>query len=438
MNKIRYGHPGSKLRFRALLSIIAALSSRQQAVIQAFVVTTHRQHHCRQFRGSCSNRRSDGLVPTSYVSSTGSSRPSSQLRAQELNAGSTENVSSASGHRNSKPKRFGTFIRLPFRRKGLRRRRSGNDNNHSKNHELSSVSSSTASSMSHHHAHSSTELSSTLSHSNEESDSALRSKASYLRILVQDPWNIVEVLNAKEILDVLVYTQSVLELTPGFIDINLVDKIVPDMSGVHRDLARALDNEFAPAMLSTLLSPFNYNKAEETLIPAVSISKSSIVALEDDSFQEVDDSVMRQLIEANVLRRLKKWTHHMRNVKVQARLDEKFLFCAILRGEIRSDVRVDFDRLAFPNLKISAGGRIDVNRCSLSLLSLVPRVNNIYPGRRFTRPFEFHAQGCTLTQDDILESTCLRNGLQNLLNRILTRYAYSTASVETVQILVSV
>eukprot|EP00814_Leptocylindrus_danicus_P001544 CAMPEP_0116040198 /NCGR_PEP_ID=MMETSP0321-20121206/24191_1 /TAXON_ID=163516 /ORGANISM="Leptocylindrus danicus var. danicus, Strain B650" /LENGTH=546 /DNA_ID=CAMNT_0003519917 /DNA_START=427 /DNA_END=2068 /DNA_ORIENTATION=- len=357
-----------------------------------------------------------------------------------MNARNAEHVSSAPT-RHEKPKRgggFGTFIRLPFRGKGLRRRRSGNDHHtrHSKKHQDNELPpSSAATSMTHHQAHSSTELSSTLSDTNEEFESALKSRRnSYSRILVQEPWNIVEALNAKEILDILVYTQRMLEMTPGFIDIDM-NKVVPDMTDVHRDLARALDNEVAPAMLSTFFSPFNHKAAEETVIPAVSISKSAIVALEDDSFQEVDDSPMRQLVEANVMKRLKKWTLHMRNVKVQARLDEKFLFCAILRGEIRSDVRVDFDRLAFSNLKISAGGRIDVNCCSLSLLSLVPHVNNLYPGRRFTRPFEFRAQGCTLTQDDILESTCLRNGLQNLLNRILTRYAYSIATVETVKIL---
>jgi len=371
-----------------------------------------------------------------------SSTPSSGSQlcvAQDMNASNAEHVSSAPT-RHEKPKRgggFGTFIRLPFRGKGLGRRRSGNDHHtHSKKHQDHELPpSSAATSISHHQAHSSTELSSTLSDTNEEFESTLKSRRnSYSRILVQEPWNIVEALNAKEILDILVYTQRMLEMTPGFIDIDM-DKIVPNMTDVHRDLARALDNEVAPAMLSTFFSPFNHKAAEETLIPAVSISKSSIVALEDDSFQEVDDSIMRQLVEANVMKRLKKWTLHMRNVKVQARLDEKFLFCAILRGEIRSDVRVDFDRLAFSNLKISAGGRIDVNCCSLSLLSLVPHVNNLYPGRRFKRPFEFRAQGCTLTQDDILESTCLRNGLQNLLNRILTRYAYSIATVETVKIL---
>ena len=169
-------------------------------------------------------------------------------------------------------------------------------------------------------------------------------------------------------------------------------------------------------------------------------ARPTIVPLEDNSFQDLEDSNIRSIIEGNVYKRLTRWSTHMRNVTVKARLHDHFLSRAIFRGEVCSDVRVEFDRLTFPNLKISAGGRIDVNGCAMSLLSIAPHIGQIYPGKRYVQPFEFHAKGCILTQDDILESSCIQNGLQNLLNLILSsrvvRYAYSSAKVVTVQIMV--
>merc|ERR1712087_1087717 len=36
-------------------------------------------------------------------------------------------------------------------------------------------------------------------------------------------------------------------------------------------------------------------------------------------------------------------------------------------------------------------------------------------------PFELHAHNCVLVQDDVMNSSCIRNGLQSLLNRILKK-----------------
>mmetsp|Transcript_10184 Transcript_10184/g.13253 ORF Transcript_10184/g.13253 Transcript_10184/m.13253 type:complete len:590 (-) Transcript_10184:66-1835(-) len=211
-------------------------------------------------------------------------------------------------------------------------------------------------------------------------------------------------------------------------------------------LKKILDSEIVIPGLVGLVSTTNFfNDQVEPLQPIVvdsmasptsdKLSKPVLNSLKDDSFVDVDETAYRTMVENALYNRLSRWTDHMRNVNVQARPRDRFLYRSLLRMTIESDLRVDFDRLAFPNLKISAGGRIDVNGCSISVPSILPHIGQIYPGRRFVRPFEFHATNCTLTQDDVLESPCIINGLQTLLNRILQRYAYSTAKVETVQII---
>mmetsp|Transcript_699 Transcript_699/g.901 ORF Transcript_699/g.901 Transcript_699/m.901 type:complete len:399 (+) Transcript_699:304-1500(+) len=117
------------------------------------------------------------------------------------------------------------------------------------------------------------------------------------------------------------------------------------------------------------------------------------------------------------------------------------------KGEMASDVSINFDRLVFGNLRMS-GGRIDIKRMSLKVLANVPppvgrRFRQGLLGmkvRRFSSPFEFHAQNCIFTQDDIRKSSCIQNGLQNLLNNILNRSGFLSATsvkVSSVKILSS-
>ena len=168
----------------------------------------------------------------------------------------------------------------------------------------------------------------------------------------------------------------------------------------------------------------------------IEIRGSQTISLSlDDDKDNTKESALQKLIEKSVYNRLKVWSTHMRNVEVKARLHNHFVFRALLRGQIRSDVRAKFDRLAFPNLKISGGGRIDVNGCALSLLSIAPGIGDIYNGKRYVQPFEFYVD-CILNQDDIFQSSCIKNGLQNLLNRILRRFSFSAAAVESVEIMV--
>uniref|UniRef100_A0A7S4RBJ7 Uncharacterized protein n=1 Tax=Ditylum brightwellii TaxID=49249 RepID=A0A7S4RBJ7_9STRA len=106
----------------------------------------------------------------------------------------------------------------------------------------------------------------------------------------------------------------------------------------------------------------------------------------------------------------------------------------ISRGEILSDVQINFERLVFHNLRMS-GGRIDIKRMSLKILANVPSLRRVLGNKkihRFPSPFEFHAQDCIFTQDDILQSPCIRNGIQNLLNHILNKSGFLSATSVTV------
>mmetsp|Transcript_27005 Transcript_27005/g.39111 ORF Transcript_27005/g.39111 Transcript_27005/m.39111 type:complete len:657 (+) Transcript_27005:148-2118(+) len=106
----------------------------------------------------------------------------------------------------------------------------------------------------------------------------------------------------------------------------------------------------------------------------------------------------------------------------------------ISRGEILSDVQINFERLVFHNLRMS-GGRIDIKRMSLKILANVPSLRRVLGNKkihRFPSPFEFHAQDCIFTQDDILQSPCIQNGIQNLLNHILNKSGFLSATSVTV------
>uniref|UniRef100_A0A7S1Z9Q4 Uncharacterized protein n=2 Tax=Ditylum brightwellii TaxID=49249 RepID=A0A7S1Z9Q4_9STRA len=106
----------------------------------------------------------------------------------------------------------------------------------------------------------------------------------------------------------------------------------------------------------------------------------------------------------------------------------------ISRGEILSDVQINFERLVFHNLRMS-GGRIDIKRMSLKILANVPSLRRVLGNKKihcFPSPFEFHAQDCIFTQDDIIQSPCIRNGIQNLLNHILNKSGFLSATSVTV------
>ncbi len=89
----------------------------------------------------------------------------------------------------------------------------------------------------------------------------------------------------------------------------------------------------------------------------------------------------------------------------------------LVRGQLRLNAEIDFDRLVFRNICLS-GGRISAKRMTLNLWSFAPNMVR-FSIPRYQSQFEISATNCTFTQKDLLKSSCIRNGLRNLLIRIL-------------------
>jgi len=91
----------------------------------------------------------------------------------------------------------------------------------------------------------------------------------------------------------------------------------------------------------------------------------------------------------------------------------------MLSGRLRADAEVRFKQLVFAPIRVSSGV-IEAKRMMLNWLSFMP--NPLRKGlRRYPSKFAFHFKDCTFTQNDLFGSNCIRNGLQNLLIRILGR-----------------
>jgi len=146
--------------------------------------------------------------------------------------------------------------------------------------------------------------------------------------------------------------------------------------------------------------------------------------------------IVEQLTESFLLRQ----TMHTLNLKIKA--DSNTNLSEILNGKVKG-VTCTFDRLAFRNLKVSGGGRLSAQGLTLTPLSFAPGLEKVL--QRFRSPFELHVCDCVLTQDDVMNSSCIRNGLQRLLNMILKKLLFHVGwrdnimalSISKVRIMVS-
>jgi hypothetical protein len=138
-----------------------------------------------------------------------------------------------------------------------------------------------------------------------------------------------------------------------------------------------------------------------------------------------------QNIITDLLDRWSKGSHVNLNVKCEPAP------MSLLRGHIRCDAVVDFDRMIFGAIRMS-GGRLEAHRLAVNLWSFTPDMIPTTPPR-FPNQFDFVATNITFTQEDLFESNCIRNGLSNLLRRILrqTGVSSSTVSIKSIEILPS-
>jgi hypothetical protein len=109
----------------------------------------------------------------------------------------------------------------------------------------------------------------------------------------------------------------------------------------------------------------------------------------------------------------------------------------ILLGKIKADVTVKFDKIRFRPIQVS-NGTIEAKKLLLNLWSFTPEV--IRKGAtRYPSQFDFQFMDCVFTEEDLLNSQSIRNGLQQLLYRVLSRAGVSPNDVvvTSIRILVS-
>ena len=92
----------------------------------------------------------------------------------------------------------------------------------------------------------------------------------------------------------------------------------------------------------------------------------------------------------------------------------------LCRGQFSANVAIDFHRVVFQNIRLT-GGSLEAKHMTLGLYG---------GGPRYASQFHIHANNCTFTQDDLLESSCIRNGLARLLVRILSNAGVKTLKIQ--------
>lgn len=99
----------------------------------------------------------------------------------------------------------------------------------------------------------------------------------------------------------------------------------------------------------------------------------------------------------------------------------------ILRGRLVCDARVVLDRICFNAIRLS-GGSIEAQRLALNIWSFSPLSRRRLP--RFPSRFDLVGHNVTFSQEDLIQSPCIRNGLRRLLTRILHGRGMNTMFVK--------
>lgn len=85
------------------------------------------------------------------------------------------------------------------------------------------------------------------------------------------------------------------------------------------------------------------------------------------------------------------------------------------------------DRLVFPNIRFS-GGQLVAEQMTINLMGFLQ--SRRASGIRYPRQFDIHAHGLTMTSNDVANSSCIRNGLRQLLINILKDRGVQSSSIQ--------
>jgi len=137
-------------------------------------------------------------------------------------------------------------------------------------------------------------------------------------------------------------------------------------------------------------------------------NKSRTLDQKSSKFQPIITASERFLIQ-----RLQRWSKQARNLKVDLIPINNMMSSFIRSGNIKCDLKLSFHELFFGPIQFSKS-MVEFKNLSLNLLSFpLPQI------RRFPKQFDVYFKDLTFSEKDLNESSCIRNGLQRLLNKLL-------------------
>jgi hypothetical protein len=145
--------------------------------------------------------------------------------------------------------------------------------------------------------------------------------------------------------------------------------------------------------------------------------------------------ITRKTFEKVLTERLDKWSKGV-NTNLIVECDPTSSVLQFLRGHFYCDATINLDRIVFGNFQIS-GGQLQARNFCLNLFSFAPITIPMAASPRYPNQFDLIAQNLTFTQEDLWESSCIRNGLRRLMTRILKQKGLSAmnVSLQSIQIL---
>ena len=102
------------------------------------------------------------------------------------------------------------------------------------------------------------------------------------------------------------------------------------------------------------------------------------------------------------------------------------------RFQFMADVHITaYDRLIFPNIRFTKD-RLLAEQMTINLMGFIQsrRESSI----KYPHQFDIHADGLTMTRNDLSDSSCIRNGLRRLLVRILKDRGIESSSIKITSI----
>jgi hypothetical protein len=191
-------------------------------------------------------------------------------------------------------------------------------------------------------------------------------------------------------------------------------------------IARNFDTESPESLFSDLIAAeFSLPLDEESCAePTNIIDKGSpFVRITRKTFQKI------------LMERLDKWSKGM-NSNIIVECDPTSNILQFFRGQFHCDATINLDRIIFGNIQIS-GGQLQAKNFCLNLFSFAPFTFPLAPSPRFPSQFDLLAQNMTFTQDDLWESSCIRNGLRRLIKRILKNRGLTAmnVSIQSIRVL---